>query len=45
MESLDLSNLAERRKQSIFADILSESHLQACFTCGTCSGGCPLTGM
>ncbi len=45
MESLDLSNLAERRKTSIFSGILSETHLQACFTCGTCSGGCPLTGM
>ncbi len=45
MEPLDFSNLAERRKKSIFSDILSASHMNACFTCGTCSGGCPLTGM
>jgi heterodisulfide reductase subunit C len=45
MEPLDCSNLAELRKKSIFRDILPESHMNACFTCGTCSGGCPLTGM
>ena len=45
MESLNLSNLAERRKKSIFSDIFSDSHVNACYTCGTCSGGCPLTGM
>jgi len=45
MEPVDCSNLAELRKKSIFSDILPESHMNACFTCGTCSGGCPLTGM
>ena len=45
MEPLNLGNLAERRNKSIFTDILPESHMNACFTCGTCSGGCPLTGM
>ena len=45
MEPLDLGNLAERRQKSIFSGILPESHMNACFTCGTCSGGCPLTGM
>ena len=45
MEPLDFGNLAAQRKNSIFRDILSDTHLQACFTCGTCSGGCPLTGM
>lgn len=45
MEPLNFSNLAERRQKSIFSGILSESHMTACFTCGTCSGGYPLTGM
>ena len=45
MEILELGNLAEKRKKSIFCDILPESHMNACYTCGTCSGGCPLTGM
>ena len=45
MEPLDLGNLAERRNKSIFTGILPETHMSACFTCGTCSGGCPLTGM
>jgi len=45
MEPLNLGNLFERRQKSIFGDILPESHMNACFTCGTCSGGCPLTGM
>jgi len=45
MEPLDFGNLAEQRRNSIFRDILSDTHLQSCFTCGTCSGGCPLTGM
>ena len=45
MEPLDLSNLAERKDKSIFTGILPETHMNACFTCGTCSGGCPLTGM
>ena len=37
--------MAEQRQKSIFREILTESHLNACFTCGNCSGGCPLTGM
>jgi len=37
--------MAEQRQKSIFREILTESHLNACFTCGTCSDGCPLTGM
>jgi Fe-S oxidoreductase len=45
MEVLDLGNLAERRKQSVFADIIPAAHANICYTCGTCSGGCPLTGM
>jgi Fe-S oxidoreductase len=45
MEALEISNLAARRKKSIFADVLDESHMSYCYTCGTCSGGCPLTGM
>ena len=45
MEPINCCNLAELRKKSICSDILSESHMNACFTCGTCSGGCPLTGM
>lgn len=45
MQSLDLGNFDERRQNSIFRDIINESHLLACYTCGTCSGGCPLTGM
>jgi len=45
MDALDLSNLAERRKKSIFADVVPTAHANYCYTCGTCSGGCPLTGM
>ncbi len=45
MNALDLSNLAERRKKSVFADIIPAAHANICYTCGTCSGGCPLTGM
>ncbi len=45
METMDLGNLAERRQKSIFRDIIPESYMQACLTCGTCSAGCPLTGM
>ena len=45
MEPIDCSNLAERRQKSIFADLFTDAHVNACFTCGTCSGGCPLTGM
>jgi heterodisulfide reductase subunit C len=45
MDALDLSNLAERKRKSIFADVVPKAHANYCYTCGTCSGGCPLTGM
>ncbi|MGQ9687999.1 MAG: (Fe-S)-binding protein [Desulfobaccales bacterium] len=45
MQAIDLGSFAEISRKSIFRDIIDESHLQACYTCGTCSGGCPLTGM
>ena len=45
MDALDLSNLAERKRKSIFADVVPTAHANYCYTCGTCSGGCPLTGM
>lgn len=35
----DLSKFRERVKE-----VLPDSNLEACFTCGTCSGGCPATG-
>lgn len=45
METLDLMNIAKKRRGSRFADLITEAHATTCFTCGTCSGGCPLTGM
>jgi dimethylglycine catabolism B len=45
MEAVKIEKLSRISQTSIFRDILDESHLQACFTCGTCAGGCPLTGM
>ncbi len=45
MEAVKIEKLSGTSQESIFRDILDESHLQACFTCGTCAGGCPLTGM
>ncbi|MCL6622506.1 MAG: (Fe-S)-binding protein [Syntrophobacterales bacterium] len=44
-KKLDLHHLTTQRRKSAFADILPEAHANICFTCGTCSGGCPLTGM
>jgi hypothetical protein len=39
MEPLNLGNLVERRKQSIFSDLFSDSHMNACYTCRVmCSG-------
>ncbi|OPX20178.1 MAG: Fe-S oxidoreductase [Desulfobacca sp. 4484_104] len=45
MEALDLNTLPQIRKESRFADLLTETHANICFTCGTCSSGCPLTFM
>jgi ferredoxin len=36
----DLSKFKERVKEC-----LPDNNLEACFTCGTCSGGCPATGL